>query len=219
MSASDEASAASGPGGSDRGDDLLPILQCGEPVLRRPAGRVDPADLRAGRFRRLIEQLRATMYAAPGVGLAAPQVGVPLQLAVLEDSPDRWGELDPAALAARERTPLPFTVLVNPAVTAVGDDTAGFFEGCLSVSGLTGLVVRRRRVRVHALDEHGEPVDQEFTGWPARIVQHETDHLLGVLYLDRVETRSLCTAENYARLWAGRQAEAAAALGFSAAAP
>jgi peptide deformylase len=203
---------------SDENDrDVLPIIQCGDPVLRRAAELVDPADLRTPELRRLIAQMRVTMEAAPGVGLAAPQVGVPLQLAVLQDSPERWGHLNEEELTARERDALPFTVLVNPAVTPVdGDGLAGFYEGCLSVPGLAALVARHRAVRVKALDEHGEPVDRVYSGWPARIVQHEADHLGGRLYLDRAESRSLTTADNYARLWAGRPpADAAAALGFT----
>jgi peptide deformylase len=203
---------------NDGGDgDVLPIIQCGEPVLRRAAQPVDPADLGTAKLRHLIAQMRATMEAAPGVGLAAPQVGVSLQLAVVQDGPQNWGHLNEEELAARERHTLPFTVLVNPAVSPVdGDGLAGFYEGCLSVPGLAALVARHRTVRVKALDENGEPIDRVYSGWPARIVQHEADHLVGRLYLDRAEARSLTTAENYARLWAGRPpADAAAALGFT----
>ena len=197
--------------------DVLPIVGCGEPVLRRTAEPVDPADLGTAELRRLIAQMRATMEAAPGVGLAAPQVGVPIQLAIVQDSPERWGHLSDEELAARERTALPFAVLVNPVVAPVdGAGLASFYEGCLSVPGLTAVVARNRAVRVEALDEHGEPVDRVLRGWPARIVQHEADHLGGRLYLDRAEARSLSTADNYASLWAGRPpADAAAALGFT----
>jgi peptide deformylase len=198
-------------------DDVLPIVGCGDPVLRRAAEPVDPADLRTAVLRRLITQMRATMEAAPGVGLAAPQVGVPIQLAVLQDGPERWGQLTDEELAARERTALPFTVLVNPVITPVdGNGLAGFYEGCLSVPGLAALVARHRAVRVEALDSRGQPIDRVLRGWSARIVQHEIDHLGGRLYLDRAETRSLSTTDNYARLWAGRPpADAAAALGFT----
>jgi peptide deformylase len=194
----------------------LPIVQAGDPVLRRPAEPVSPADLRTSELRRLIAQMRATMAAAPGVGLAAPQVGVPIQLAVMYDGPERWGQLTDEERAARERNGLPFTVLVNPVLRPAGDGgTVSFYEGCLSVPGLTGVVARHRAVHVEALDEHGQPVDQVFSGWAARIVQHETDHLGGRLYLDRVQTRSLSTTGNYAELWAGRPPQdAAAALGF-----
>jgi peptide deformylase len=197
--------------------DVLPIVECGDPVLRRPAGRVDPADLGTVYMLRLIAQMRATMEDAPGVGLAAPQVGLPIQLAVIQDEPERWSHLSDDELAARERSALPFAVLVNPVVLPVdADGMAAFYEGCLSVPGLTGVVARHRTIRVEALDEHGRPVDRVLRGWPARIVQHEVDHLRGILYLDRVETRSLSTSDNYASLWAGRPPdEAAAELGFT----
>jgi peptide deformylase len=196
---------------------VLPIIECGDPVLRRVADPVDPADLRRSELQLLITQLRATMEAAPGVGLAAPQVGVPIQLAVLQDGPERWGQLTQAERSARERDGLPFTVLVNPVLLPASEgEQASFYEGCLSVPGLTGVVTRHRVVRVEALDEHGEPVDRVFSGWSARIAQHEIDHLGGRLYLDRVETRSLCTTGSYARLWAGRpRQDAAAYLGFT----
>jgi peptide deformylase len=118
---------------------------------------------------------------------------------------------------ARERYDLPFTVLANPALQPVGEgEQVSFYEGRLSVPGLTGVVARHRGVRVEALDEHGQPVDRVFSGWAARIVQHEADHVRGRLYLDRVETRSLSTLGGYARLWAGRPTEdAAASLGFA----
>jgi peptide deformylase len=191
---------------------VLPIIECGDPILRRVADPVDPADLRRSELQLLITQMRATMEAAPGVGLAAPQVGAPIQLAVLQDGPERWGQLTQAERSARERDGLPFTVLVNPVLLPASEgEQASFYEGCLSVPGLTGVVTRHRVVRVEALDEHGEPVDRVFTGWSARIAQHEIDHLSGRLYLDRVETRSLCTTGSYARLWAGRPPEDAAA--------
>jgi len=195
----------------------LPIVECGDPVLRRPAELVGPSDLRTSKLQLLIAQMRATMEAAPGVGLAAPQVGIPIQLAVLHDGPERWGQLTEGERVARERNGLPFTVLINPTLRPVDDgDNVSFYEGCLSVPGLTGVVGRHRAVRVEALDEHGQPVDRVFSGWAARIVQHEVDHLGGRLYLDRVETRSLSTTGNYAGLWAGRPPEdAAASLGFT----
>jgi peptide deformylase len=197
--------------------DVLPIVECGDPVLRRPAEPVDPAALQTSELQRLITQMRATMEAAPGVGLAAPQVGAPIQLAVMYDGPERWSQLTENERTVRERNGVPFTVLVNPVLLPVEDsETVSFYEGCLSVPGLTGVVSRPRAVRVRALDQHGQPVDRVFSGWTARIVQHEVDHLAGRLYLDRVESRSLSTTGNYTRLWAGRPtAEAAVSLRFS----
>src|ERR1700722_827534 len=173
-----------GPDMTDPG--VLPIVESGDPVLGRPAEPVSLSDLGTSELRLLIGQMRATMEAAPGVGLAAPQVGVPIQLAVLYDGPERWGQLTQDERTARERNGLPFTVLVNPALQQVEDgDEVSFYEGCLSVPGLTAVVARHRTVRVQALNEDGQRVDRVFSGWAARIVQHEVDHLDGVLYLDR----------------------------------
>jgi peptide deformylase len=198
--------------------DLLTIVECGHPILRRPADPIDPVDLASEEIRHLIDQMRATMEAAPGVGLAAPQVGRSIQLAVLADGPERWGQLTEEERTARQRGPLAFTVLVNPVVHPIdeGADRVSFFEGCLSVPGLMGVVARHRAVRVEALDADGHPVDRVFSGWAARIVQHEFDHLWGRLYLDRVETRSLSSSDNYVRYWAGRPpSDAARDLGFT----
>ncbi|MFF3491953.1 peptide deformylase [Streptomyces sp. NPDC002795] len=177
----------------------LPIVAAGDPVLRRPAESVDgqlPDELLA----RLIAAMRVTMHAAPGVGLAAPQIGVPLRLAVIEDAAAVSEELR----VARGRTPQPFRVLVNPAFEPVGERQVGLYEGCLSVPGYQAAVARHERVRLRALDGQGRAVDEEFTGWPARIVQHETDHLNGTLYLDRAEMRSLSSTQSSVtvRRWA-----------------
>ncbi|NGO13259.1 peptide deformylase [Streptomyces sp. HC44] len=188
----------------------LPIVAAGDPVLRRAAepfeGQLAPALMS-----RFVAALRDTMHAAPGVGLAAPQVGVPLRLAVIEDPapvPDEVRE-------ARGRVPQPFRVLVNPSYEPVGPARAAFFEGCLSVPGWQAVVARPTRVRLRCLDEHGRPVDELFTGWPARIVQHETDHLNGMLYLDRAELRSLSSNQAMADRWAQPTPnQAASELGF-----
>jgi peptide deformylase len=197
----DQLLAGSGP---------LPIVAAGDPVLRRPA---EPVDDRLDRKRldRLIEAMRETMLAAPGVGLAAPQVGLPLRLAVIEDA----AEVSEEIRQARDRVPQPFRVLINPSYEPVGPGRAAFFEGCLSVPGWGAVVTRHASVRLRALDERGRAVDEVFTGWPARIVQHETDHLDGTLYLDRAELRSLSSREAMAGRWAQpTPAAAAEALGF-----
>lgn len=195
--------------------DLLRIVAIGDPVLRRPAEPVDPAAITTAAFQQLIDKMRATMIAAPGVGLAAPQVGLGVRVAVIEDLPERWAGLDPTTLADRERTELGFTVLVNPVVEDVAEAGAvTFYEGCLSVPGYAGAVERARTVRLTALGADGEPYSAVYTGWPARIVQHEVDHLDGRIYVDRVATRSLATTDNLAN-WQGRPiAELAKELGF-----
>jgi peptide deformylase len=149
-------------------------------------------------MRDLIALMRETMRDAPGVGLAAPQIGLPLQLAVIEDREELFKGIDPAALAQRERRPVPFQVIINPAITVDGPDVE-FFEGCLSLAGFSAVVPRAQRARVECLDHNGEPVVIEASGWHARILQHEIDHLQGTLYVDRMLTRTFTTMENLTR--------------------
>ncbi len=188
----------------------LPIVQAGHPVLRRVAEPYD-GELDGDLLARLVGAMRLTMHAAPGVGLAAPQIGLGLALAVVED---RW-DADPESARVRERTPVPFRVLVNPAYEPVGADRVAFYEGCLSVQGWQAVVPRWRSVRLTGSDERGAALDEVLNGWPARIVQHETDHLAGRLYVDVAEMRSLVSPAESLR-WAGdlTPRRAAAELGF-----
>lgn len=165
---------------------VLPIVQVGDPVLRAEAAPV--ADIT--KLAELIAEMRDTMRAAPGVGLAAPQIGQSLQLAVIEDTVED---------AARERTPVPFHVIANPTLTLVGDEMVEHYEGCLSFAGFVMKVKRARRVRVVAIDETGASRVIEATGWYARILQHEIDHLRGIVCCDRMDARTLATAENHGR--------------------
>lgn len=196
---------------ADAQDGIVPIVQAGHPVLRAVAEPYD-GQLDADELTALVELMRRTMHAAPGVGLAAPQIGLSLALAVVEDP----GMLDPDVEQVRERPRLPFRVLVNPRYEAVGDERASFYEGCLSVVGYQAVVARHRSVRLTGVDEAGNALDEVLTGWPARIVQHETDHLGGTLYLDRAELRSLAQTDELGARWAGepRPETAARALGF-----
>ncbi|MFI1561886.1 peptide deformylase [Streptomyces sp. NPDC020490] len=191
-------------------DGPLPIVAAGDPVLRRAAEPFD-GQLDSALLARFVAALRVTMRTAPGVGLAAPQVGVALRIAVIEDPAPVPREVR----LARGRVPQPFRVLVNPSYEPVGPARAAFFEGCLSVPGWQAVVARAAEVRLRCQDEAGRPVDEVFTGWPARIVQHETDHLDGVLYLDRAELRSLSSNQAMARRWTQpTPVEAARSLGF-----
>lgn len=193
------------------GTQLLPIVTAGDPVLRRPTVPYD-GQLSEDLLRRLIAAMRATMHDAPGVGLAAPQVGIPLRLAVVEDPATG---ISAESAHARARVPLPFRVLVNPRYEPVGEQPASFYEGCLSVPGWQAVVSRPLRVRLRGQDETGRELDEELHGWPARIVQHETDHLDGTLYLDRAIMRSFSANEHALQRWAEPQPiRAAAELGF-----
>jgi peptide deformylase len=177
----------------------LTIIQTGDPVLRKVARPLSVAEIRSDSTTRLIEEMRDTMRAAPGVGLAAPQIGESIQLAVIEDQIDYIKEVSSEELAKRQRSPVDFHVIINPRISIIGDETVDFFEGCLSVEGFVATVRRATNVRVECLNERAEPIIINAQGWYARILQHEIDHLNGTLYIDRMQTRSFSTVENISR--------------------
>jgi len=183
---------------------ILKIRQVGEQVLRQKARPLSTDEILDRSTRELIEAMRETMHDAPGVGLAAPQVGYSLQLIVIEDQAEFIHKLPAAQVAERARRPVPFHVLINPKLTLLGVEAAEFFEGCLSLAGFTAVVPRAKRVRVEGLNEKAEPVIIDANGWYARILQHEIDHLGGVLYVDRMNSRTFFTQDNYARHWKDR---------------
>ena len=155
----------------------------------------------------LIEAMAETMRDAPGVGLAAPQIGVPLQLAVIEDLPAYIDRMPPEQVKRLERVPVPFHSIINPTLTVDEWESVESFEGCLSVAGYSAIVPRARRVRVECWNEKAEAITIEAHGWYARILQHEIDHLHGVLYVDRMKPRSLTSLDNYLRNWKDRTPE------------
>jgi len=181
---------------------ILKIVQAGHPVLRQKARPLSPDEIRGPDVQRIIEAMRETMRDAPGVGLAAPQVGLGLQLVVIEDKPAYVERGDPDEMRARGRTPVPFQVLVNPRLNIVDATPVEFFEGCLSVTDMMMVVPRLRAVRVEALDHTGSPISLSADGWPARILQHEIDHLRGVLCIDRMLSRTFMSTRNYGQWWA-----------------
>jgi peptide deformylase len=186
---------------------LLKLLQVGEPVLRDRARPLTSEEILSGPIQELISSMRETLRDAPGVGLAAPQVGVPIQLAIIEDPPEYWTELSASDLAMRERTAVPFHVIINPRITSADEPSIEFFEGCLSLDGFTALVPRSREVTVECLDERAEPKTIRASGWYARILQHEIDHLNGTIYVDRMRTRSFMSLDNYKRYWKSESLE------------
>lgn len=196
--------------------ELPRIVQVGDPVLRAEATLVSPEELATPEFRALVDVMVAVMRAAPGVGLAAPQIGVGKQVLVLEDREEYLARAGEKARDERERVPFPLTVVVNPTIRLMETERATFFEGCLSVTGYMALVPRAALVEVHGLDATGPEVVPRVwrvRGWPARIFQHEIDHLRGTLYVDRMHSRSLCSPAETDR-WVGKSTqEVADALG------
>ncbi|HXQ71077.1 MAG TPA: peptide deformylase [Pyrinomonadaceae bacterium] len=185
----------------------LKIVQAGDPVLRTQSRPLTKEEIGSPSIQQLIVLMREAMREAPGVGLAAPQIGVPIQIAVIEDRAEYIEGLSEEELAERQRAAIPFHVIVNPKLSFRDDTSAEFFEGCLSVEGFSAVVDRALSVRVECLNERGEAVTIDAHGWYARILQHEIDHLNGTLYIDRMKTRTLTTAENMFRFWADKNIE------------
>lgn len=151
------------------------ILRMGDPMLWTPAAPVEA--LATADLQRLIEDMFDTMKAAGGVGLAAPQIGVGLQVVIFGfEHSERY----PQAEA------VPLTVLINPQLTPLGDAEESDWEGCLSVPGLRGVVPRHAQLRYRGVDPAGQPIDRTVDGFHARVVQHECDHLIGRLYPSRI---------------------------------
>jgi peptide deformylase len=161
----------------------------GHPILRRKAKPVDPKALQGAEFQDLVDSMYMTMLEYDGVGLAAPQVHQGLRVVVLHEDA---GFTDPDGEA--------LTALVNPEITPLTEDTASMWEGCLSVPGIRGKVSRPARVRVKGLDRHGRALDFELENFPAVVIQHECDHLDGILFVDRVaDTRDLAFEKEFER--------------------
>ena len=161
---------------------ILKIARLGNPVLLRPAGAIaDPGD---PEVRRLARDMVETMLDAPGVGLAAPQVHASLRLIVFH--------IPPARIEAEGEQPSEgITVLLNPTIEPVGDERVTGWEGCLSIPDLRGAVPRFRTIRYRGVDLEGQAIDRTVAGFHARVVQHEVDHLDGILYLARMTDLSL----------------------------
>lgn len=170
------------------------ILQAGHQLLRSPAAAVPPHLFNSRALTNLIGLMKMAMRDAPGVGLAAPQIGVPLQVIVLEDTETLMRFLTPQEREERGRSPVPFQAWINPSMKPLSDEQAELFEGCLSVPGFEAKVKRYVHIEVDGFDETGKRKGPlEMRGWPARIVQHEIDHLNGTLYVDRMDSKTLAT--------------------------
>lgn len=164
------------------------VCQVGDPVLRTVAAPVEPKQLAGPELQRLVEQLVQVMRRRGCVGLSAPQLGVPLQVLVLE-FPDRlFRAFSPRLRELRQMEPFPLRVLVNPSLRVLDSRLVTFPEGCESVAGFLACVPRFQAVQISGLDPKGEPVVWSASGWTARIIQHEMDHLHGCLFIDKMDS-------------------------------
>ena len=154
---------------------IIPVLRMGNPLLKQRAS--DVTEFNTASLDQLINDMFDTMKAEDGAGLAAPQIGISKRVVVFGfDANPRY----------QDAPPVPRTVLINPVITALDDDMEQGWEGCLSVPGMRGLVPRYRRIEYSGFDAKGEPIRVEAAGFHARVVQHECDHLDGILYPQRI---------------------------------
>jgi peptide deformylase len=182
---------------------ILKVARMGHPVLRARAKPLDPADIKSARIQQLIDDMFDTMQEYQGVGLAAPQVheGVRLFVAGFAPRRDEGDEDD-------EDGGVPLMALINPEISVVGRETQDDWEGCLSIPDVRGRVVRAREISVKAFDRKGRAVQMNARGFTARVIQHETDHLDGVLFLDRMESlETLTFLDEFGRYWSPRDRE------------
>jgi peptide deformylase len=169
---------------------ILKVARMGHPVLRQKARVIEKQELKAASLQKLIDDMIDTMHEYSGIGLAGPQVHESLRLFVAHLDPEGRGEGDPIAI-------------INPQISIVGDKTVEGWEGCLSIPDIRGMVPRAFHISVVALDRHGKRIEFEAKDFPARVIQHETDHLDGILFFDRMRAfDSLTFLDEYARYWA-----------------
>jgi peptide deformylase len=167
---------------------ILKIARMGHPVLRTRARLLERDEIGTPRIQQLIDDMFETMNDSEGIGLAGPQVHESIRLFV-------------AGVDDEDGT-MPPVVMINPAITPLGADVEEDWEGCLSIPDIRGRVSRPTNIRIQALDRHGKPISMTADGFPARVIQHETDHLDGVLFFDRMTSfESLTFLDEYSRYW------------------
>ena len=180
---------------------ILKVARMGHPVLRSRARAIDAGELKTIRVQQLIDDMFETMTEYQGVGLAAPQVHESIRLFVAGFAPGRDDEDD-------DEDRVPLMALINPEITPVGGDAVEDWEGCLSIPDIRGKVRRARQIVVRALDRKGKRIELRASGFTARVIQHETDHLDGVLFFDRMASfQTLTFVEEFGRYWSERGAQ------------
>ena len=170
---------------------ILKVARMGHPVLRAKARPLERSEIKSPVVQKLIDDMIDTMAEYRGVGLAAPQVheGVRIFVAALDDDDEPDSEVEPLAI-------------INPEITVVGSDVVEDWEGCLSIPDVRGRVPRAREIKIRAFDRKGARIELSAHDFPARVIQHETDHLDGVLFLDRMRSlASLTFLDEYSRYW------------------
>lgn len=177
-------------------------LESSQEILRQKAIKLTSDEIKSEKIQKLIQEMKLIMREAPGVGLAAPQIGLSIQLAVIEDSAERLKDLSHEVLKDRKREEISFHVIINPQIIELSGKTNYFFEACLSVRGRTRVTPRYDSIKIDCLDENGEKKTILADGWYARILQHEIGHLNGELYIDIADSRTELVLDNeYTKTW------------------
>lgn len=174
------------------------VIRMGHPTLRKVADPVDPAQINTPEFKELLQDLFDTMKVEGGIGIAAPQINVSKQVALIElpEKSERYGTLSNS----------PLHIIINPVLTIIDPTLQGFWEGCLSVPGLRGFVERPRNIQIDFLNEFGEKKQLVVEDFLATVFQHELDHLFGKLYIDQItDLTKLCYNEEFAEFNAAKK--------------
>jgi len=185
---------------------ILKVARMGHPVLRAKARPLSATEIRSPRIQQLIDDMFETMREYQGIGLAAPQVHASVRLFVagLEAKKDR--NIDEEDDDDQDRQSVPLMALINPEITPVGRDSVEDWEGCLSIPDIRGRVPRAREIVVRAYDRTGKRTEMRVSGFTARVIQHETDHLDGILFFDRmISFESLTFLDEFGRFWSHRE--------------
>jgi peptide deformylase len=181
---------------------ILKVARMGHPVLRARAKPLDAAEIKSPRIQQLIDDMFETMQEYQGVGLAAPQVHESVRLFVAGFAPNVDDEEDDDE---DEEDRVPLMALINPEIAVIGEDTADDWEGCLSIPDIRGRVTRAREIKVQAYDRRARRIEITARGFTARVIQHETDHLDGVLFFDRMASfETLTFLDEFGKYWSRR---------------
>jgi peptide deformylase len=185
---------------------ILKVARMGHPVLRARARTVEPAQIRTPAFQHLIDDMLETMREYQGVGLAAPQIHESVRLFVAGFSPSSEDDEEDEEDVDRR---VPLMALINPEITPVSPEIVEDWEGCLSIPDIRGKVPRARQITVQAYDRRGKRIELRASGFTARVIQHETDHLDGVLFFDRMKSlETLTFLDEFSRYWSRQEVEA-----------
>jgi peptide deformylase len=188
---------------------ILKVARMGHPVLRKPARAIDVGEVKSSRIQQLIDDMFETMAEYQGVGLAAPQVHESIRLFVAGFPPRSRAHDEEDDSDDDEQESMPLMAIINPQITVEGAETVEDWEGCLSIPDIRGRVPRARHIVVNALDRRGKRIELRASGFNARVIQHETDHLDGVLFFDRMTSfESLTFLEEFGRYWSAREIRA-----------